>query len=149
MSEQENIQLVRNAYDSFKRGDIAAVISSLADDIKWVTPGPPEVFPMAGTWNGHDGVMQFFSKLDGAEEIQMFEPGDFLADGERVVAFVKFGGKVKSTGISFTSDLVHIFTIRNGKVNEFQEYYDTAAALTAYAANPSVLAHNSVATTLS
>ena len=48
MAEQENVRIVQEAYASFQRGDIQAVLNSLTDDVEWTTPGPPDIIPMAG-----------------------------------------------------------------------------------------------------
>jgi ketosteroid isomerase-like protein len=39
---------------------------------------------------------------------------------------------VKATAREFGSDFAHVFTIRDGKVVAFKEYFDSAAAATAY-----------------
>ncbi len=46
MSEADNTQIAKDAYAAFGRRDIAAVLEVMADDIEWVFPGPPDVFPM-------------------------------------------------------------------------------------------------------
>jgi hypothetical protein len=132
MAEQDNVRIVREAYDDFIRGDIQGVLNILADDVEWITPGPPDIMPMAGHRYGRKGVAEFFTALNDVEEVELFEPQDFVAQGDQVVAFAKYRGRVKSTGRSVQSDLVHVFTLRNGKVVQFREYFDTAAVLDAY-----------------
>ena len=47
MSEQENVRTVIDAYSSFKTGDIEGVLKVLTEDVEWITPGPPELMPIA------------------------------------------------------------------------------------------------------
>lgn len=127
MSEQENIKLVQQAYDHFKAGNIQALLNLLSDDIKWQTP-ELEGVPYAGQRQGREGVAQFFTDLDETEEVQQFEAREFIAQGSKVVALGIYAGKVKSTGRRYQTEWAHVFTVRGGRIVEFQEYADTAAA---------------------
>ncbi len=132
MSEQENVRIVKEAYDAFQRGDIQNLLDGLTDDVAWVTPGPPDIMPAAGNRRGRNEVAQFFSDLSGSEDVELFEPQEYIAQGDKVVALIKYRGRVKATGRASEADLVHIFTINEGKIAQFQEYFDTAKALDAY-----------------
>ncbi|HEY8225920.1 MAG TPA: nuclear transport factor 2 family protein [Pyrinomonadaceae bacterium] len=132
MSEQDNVQFVRNAYDAFKRGDIDAVLNTLADDIEWISPGPPDIMPTAGTRRGRQAVKEFFAVLSQQEDVEVFEPQEFIAQGDKVVAILKYRGRVKATGKPAEATLVHVFDFANGKVKRFREFFDTASVLPAY-----------------
>ena len=132
MSELDNVRAIMNAYASFKSGDIDGVLKLLYDDVEWITPGPPEVMPVAGKRRGRKEVAQFFSTLNEQEEVQSFEPQEFVAQGDKVIALIKYRGRVKATGKTVEADLVHVFTFAKNKVKRFQEFYDTAAVLDAY-----------------
>ena len=47
MGDQQNLDIVRGGYEAFGRGDIEGLISRLADDVTWDTPGPSDL-PTAG-----------------------------------------------------------------------------------------------------
>ena len=132
MTEEENVRTIQEAYASFQRGDVQAVLNVLTDDVEWVTPGPTSILPLAGHRRGRDEVGQFFSLLNGSEEVEQFEPQEYVAQGNNVVVFVKYRSRITSTGHTANSDLVHVFTVRDGKIAEFREYFDTAAAVEAY-----------------
>ena len=132
MSEQTNVRAIMDAYASFKKGDIENVLRTLTDDVEWITPGPPDLIPVAGKRRGRKEVSQFFSTLKEQEEVQFFEPQEYVAQGDKVIALIKYRGRVKATGKTVEADLVHVFTFAKGKVRTFQEFYDTAAVLDAY-----------------
>jgi ketosteroid isomerase-like protein len=69
MSEQANVRTVVEAYTSFKNGDIESVLKVLTADVEWITPGPPDLMPVAGKRRGRDEVAQFFSTLNEPEEV--------------------------------------------------------------------------------
>lgn len=131
MSEQENTGLVQQAYGYFQRGDIPSVLDSLSEDVEWSSP-PLEGVLVSGTWHGREQVGQFFQALGDTQEVRQFEPREFVAQGDRVVALGHYAWHVKSTGREWEGDFAHVFTVRDGKVTRFQEYSNTAAIADAF-----------------
>lgn len=131
MNEQENTKIVRQAYDYFKSGNIEGVLSLMSNDVDWRLP-KVENMPHSGTRKGIEQVTEFFSTLAGAQEAKQFEPKEFIAQGDRVVALGHYDWKVKANGREFESDFAHVFTVRDGKVVSFEEYFDTAPAAAAF-----------------
>jgi ketosteroid isomerase-like protein len=135
MGQQENVDIVRRAYDAFARGDIEGLISLLDSNIEWVSPGPSDL-PTAGQRRGHEQVKQFFGSVSELYDFQSFEPRTFIAEGELVVVLGQDTVVAKSTGKTFSEHWAHAFTVKNGKVVHFQEYIDTAAAVAELRAAP-------------
>jgi ketosteroid isomerase-like protein len=77
-------------------------------------------------------VGQFFSQVFDTEEPLHFEPREFVAQGEKVVALGDYAWRVKSTGRVYETDFVHVITLREGKIARFQEFADTATVGSAY-----------------
>lgn len=132
MSEQENVQLVRMAYQKFLLGDLEGLLALFADDIEWELDAADNV-PFSGVRRGKDEVMQFFDLLGKEQAALRFEPGEFIAQGDKVVALGHYAWNVKSTDRTYESDWAEVFTIRDGKIVRFREFANTAAAAAAYA----------------
>ncbi|HEX2183619.1 MAG TPA: nuclear transport factor 2 family protein [Rubrobacteraceae bacterium] len=130
MSEQENTELVQRAYGYFQSGDIPALLDSLSEDVEWQLPEVEDV-PTAGRWHGREHVGQFFQALSDTEEVRQFEPREFVAQDDKVVALGHYAWQAKSTGREWESDFVHVFTVRDGRITRFQEYMNTAAIVDA------------------
>jgi ketosteroid isomerase-like protein len=130
MGALENLQIVKDGYAAFGRGDIAGLLSLLAEDVVWDMPG--RGLPLAGTYRGHDGVASFFQKLGQQADILEFQPREFLADGDRVLVVGWERMKIKATGRDAEIDWVMAFTIRDGKIAKFREYTDTKEIADAY-----------------
>ena len=75
---------------------------------------------------------QFFASLVDTQEVQHFDPREFIAQGDKVVALGHYAWRVKSSGREFGGDFAHVFTVHDGKVLRFHEYMDTAAAAAAH-----------------
>jgi ketosteroid isomerase-like protein len=72
-------------------------------------------------------VQRFFEDLERREEFSLFEPRDFIAQANRVVALVHYEGRDKMTGRAFTADSAMLWTFGDGKAIRFQEFTDTEA----------------------
>ncbi len=132
MSERENLRVVHDLFESFGRGDVPGLLGLLDADVDWHIKGPSEV-PFYGPHHGHDGVVDFFGKLGASVEFESFEPGAFVAEGDRVVVLGRERGRVKGTGKSFDNEWALVFTFDGGgKVSNFQLYENTAAVAEAF-----------------
>lgn len=135
MQEAQNTAVVQQAYAAFGRGDIAGVLDLLHDDIQWhpVIGAGPHV-PFAGARRGKAAVAEFFRIVSETETFEQFEPRDFVAQGDRVVALGHYRAKAHATGKALESDWAMAFRLRDGKVAEFQEFTDSAAVNAAFEA---------------
>lgn len=86
---------------------------------------------MAGERRGTSAVAEFFKIVAESVQFSRFEPQQFIAQGDKVIALGHYTAKT-SAGGSFDSDFVMVFTLRNGRVTEFQEFLDSAALNAAF-----------------
>ena len=128
---QDNLQLVQQAYGYFKTGNLPALLGQMDPNIEWQLPKIPNA-RISGTRHGRGQVQEFFGTLATDQETISFEPREFVAQGDTVVAIGHCEWRVKETGKAFESDFVHVFTVRNGAVVRFRELLDSQAAALAY-----------------
>src|SRR5918999_1340572 len=95
MSAEENKRTVQSIFEAFGRGDIPGVLGHLSEDVTWKAPGP-EVIPYFGDRRGHAGATEFFVQLGTNVDFEHFEPGAFVAEGDKVVVLAMFGELGKS-----------------------------------------------------
>lgn len=133
MSAQENTKIVQDAYAAFGRGDVAALLGMMTDDVDWqaVLGVGPNV-PTGGPRRGRDEVGKFFKQLAESVDFKQFEPREFVAERDKVVALGFYHGVARPTGRAFKSDWVMVYTIRAGKVAHFREYADVVAITAAF-----------------
>ncbi|MGH7594751.1 MAG: nuclear transport factor 2 family protein [bacterium] len=127
MNTQENTRIVKDVLAAFVRGDIPAILNSLTDDVEWFIPGPPDRVAFSGSRRGREQVMQFFIALDATIEFLKFEPRDYVAEGDKVVAFGHNEDRMKATNRFFGNDWACLFVVRDGKIAKVRMYEDTAA----------------------
>lgn len=129
-SGMTSIEFVQDLYAAFGRGDIAHILSRIAPDCRWIAPG--DGIPNAGSYTGPAGAADFFAKLAASETITSFEPREFFANGDDVVALGSESCRVIKTGKPAATNWAMLFRIRDGKVVHWESYYDTAAYLRAH-----------------
>jgi ketosteroid isomerase-like protein len=129
-----NVKLVQGLYDAFKRGDIAAVIAGLAQNVDWQVHGRPKDFPTIGRWRGQGGAQEFFRLVGENLDVVEFVPQDFSAAGDKVFVLGRYAWKVRKSGKPVAAEWCHVFTVKDGKVSGFREFTDTAQFAEAYRA---------------
>jgi uncharacterized protein len=125
MSVQKNVQIVKDGFAAYARGDMQGLLALFAEDIEWIVPG--EGLRFAGTYRGLAEVAGFFQKISEMLEVSLFEPREFVAQGDRVLVVGFERETVKATNRTFEEHWVFAFTFRNGKVTNVREYFDTLA----------------------
>jgi ketosteroid isomerase-like protein len=132
--EAANTKVVQDAYAAFGRGDIPTLLGYMTDDIHWrPVIGTAKHVPFSGERHGKPSVAEFFKQVSASEDFQQFEPREFVAQGDMVVALGHYRAVSKATGKTFDSDFVMVFTLRGGKVAAFREFTDSAGINAAFA----------------
>lgn len=124
MSIERNIQTVKDFFAAIGRGDRLALLTLVAEDIKWIIPG--EDWPLAGTYRGHAGLADLLDTASRSMETSM-EPREFVAQADRVLVIGFASGKVKATNKPFEDDWIFAITVQDGRLTCIQEYIDTQA----------------------
>jgi ketosteroid isomerase-like protein len=130
-----NVEFVQNnIYANFETGNIPAILATFDEGITWTHHGPRELIPFAGEWQGITGAGQMLQTFAETVEPVFMNVIDIVASGDKVVVQINESYRVKATGKAYTTEVVHIWTIRDGKVMQFDELYDSAAIAEAFAA---------------
>ena len=124
MSNEKNIQTVKDFFAAIGRGDKERLLALVAEDIEWIIPG--EDWPLAGTRRGHAGLADLLETASKSIETST-EPREFIAQGDKVLVIGFAKGKIKATNKAFEDHFVFAITIQNGKLTNIREYIDTQA----------------------
>jgi ketosteroid isomerase-like protein len=136
MSNQETVHQI---YAAFGRGDVAAILATLADDVRWdhMPDGggaQRHGVPWLAERTGREDVAGFFEAL-GALEFHRFAPTALLGDGDQVVALIDEDVTVRATGERFRDATAHVWTFGpDGRVLAFRHLTDTVKHVEAHRA---------------
>jgi uncharacterized protein len=128
-----NSALIRSLYAAFGRGDVKSILDHVDPAIEWISNGDGKIIPWGGTRGGVAGAASFFQSLADNLDFEAFEPREFFEAGESVIVLGRTRARVKKGGV-FDSDWAHVFTLKNGKLLCFREFYDIKSIADAIAA---------------
>ena len=135
IAEEKNVQLIKDHFAAFGRGDVKSAISMIAENVDWqspVTRTQPEEITWAAPRHNRQDVVQFFQELASKVQPEGFEILGFIAQGDQVVVEGRNRGRIKATGFSYEHDWVMVFTVLKGKIVRHRHYYDTADVVAAF-----------------
>jgi ketosteroid isomerase-like protein len=128
-------EVIQLAYAAFGRRDIPAILELLTDDIDWrFHAGANAGIPYGGRYSGKEAVQRWFGLLAESDDIQEFEPREFLEGPNHVTVIGWERVKPLPNGKVFESDWVHVFTLKGNKVSRWIGTADTAARVAAASA---------------
>jgi len=127
MSE-ENVELLRDGYAAFNRGDWDAGFGRAAADFEWETDAR---LPNAGVYRGRAELQRFFEDQAAPFESSVIEPERFIVNGDRVVALVRVRRRPRGSNAEVEADIAHLWTFRDGEVIRGQAFAKREDALEA------------------
>ena len=131
MSADANIKTITQVYEAFGRGDVAAILDAVTDDVDWAAEAASSAAPWYGVRHGRDAVAVFFSDFGSTMEVEEFTPVSFAANDTDVLTMVRFRARSRSTGKTAAMNLHHYFKFRDGKIAYYRGTEDTAQTETA------------------
>jgi ketosteroid isomerase-like protein len=128
---QENLELVRNGWQAFERGDMEAFLALCDPDIAWdQTHYVSGEF--AAVYHGHDGIKRFLGEwLEPFEDFYVHAE-EFIDAGEAVLVRVRQGGRGKHSGATVESPPYWLISrLRDALVVRIEFYREKNEALEA------------------
>ena len=125
---QENVELVRAAYERFNAGDRAPSPELWHSDCEYVSDRRD---PDPATYRGLAAITRVFhSWVDAYPDLRV-EPLEILASGQRVFVWTRFSGHGAGSGVPIDMERAQVWTLEGGKIRRAEEYFDRAEGLEA------------------
>ncbi len=126
MSGTANKQIVLDFYAAGARGDMDGCFALLADDIVWTNIGTTSV---SGTYRGKQALFEqllgpLFARLKAGISTSV---ENLIAEADMVVAQTT-GTAETIDGVPYKNTYCQVMRIRDGKIAEVKEYFDTQLA---------------------
>ena len=122
---QENVEVVRELWEAYSRGDIDRVIA-LSD------PYVVLVTLEEGPLYGPDAVRANYARwMEAWREEPETTVEEVIGNGDHVVVIACFRGRGRGSGVRIAERLYEVYTLRNGKVLRVDEFSDRDQALEA------------------
>ena len=129
-----NVQLAKDIYAAFGRGDIPTVLAGFHPEIEWRQAEGNPYKPDGAAWFGPQAVLEeLFTRLGSEWEGFTVTVRTLHDAGEYVVMEGRYTGLYKPSGKRVDAQVCHVLGFRNGKLSSFQQYVDTAQLQTVMA----------------
>jgi uncharacterized protein len=130
-----NLKLIQDAYamwGSNKEQSFEHWMNLMADDVHWRSlSGGAAGMEFTAACQCKDDVRRYFVALAQDWEMQHYTPEHYVAHGDWVVMRGTCGWRHRRTKNVVETPKADFLRLKDGKVVEFHEFYDTAAALAA------------------
>jgi ketosteroid isomerase-like protein len=129
----DTLQILKDTYDTFNRGDIPGVLDKLDDNFVFILKGDLSI-PFEGKYYGKNGFLQWLNNLMGsARYLGLPINKYYVVQGNRVDAHVYEELMCLATGKIFRSEICQSWIISDdGKLLEFKSYNDQFEVVQAF-----------------
>ena len=125
---QENVEVVRSAYDAWSAGDVAAAFAVIDADVVARRLAP---MPDPGTWQGHQGLFDVVADwMRTFDEFKM-RGEEFIDAGDHVVVRDAQQARGSESGVPVTATFWFVHLLRDRKMVTFDMYATRRQALEA------------------
>jgi ketosteroid isomerase-like protein len=128
MSE-ENVEIVRRAWEAYKRRDNEAALALYDPEIEIDLRGEARVG--TGVYYGLEGVQAFFRDWVSTFGDVRSEVEEWIDAGDQVIAMVRSYGRGKRSGVPVDMLEAHLWTVRDGRLRRLRTLATKADALKA------------------
>ncbi len=127
---RENVAAVEAAYEALARGGLDQFIEHWTDDLdhRSIEGAPDDRGPI----HGRDAMRAYVQDWIDLFDNFRIEPVELIdAGGNRVVAVLRFGGRIRRGAVDTDQTMGAVFEIRDGKIARGREYGTRKQALDA------------------
>jgi ketosteroid isomerase-like protein len=134
-NEVQNVAVLKDAYARWhdtRGGSVDHWLAIMDPKVSFgsLARGTPAV-AFASQYDNRDELRAYFEGLLGGWTMNHYTIGEYVAQGDAVVARGSIAWTNKQTGKTFETPKLDFWRFKDGKVVEFYEYFDTAAVVAA------------------
>jgi ketosteroid isomerase-like protein len=126
---QENVELVRRAFEAYNRGDVDGAMSYFAPDCQYTAAGT--IPDRTGVFYGPEGYREFTDWLRSEFDDARAEIDELVDAGDTVVLGATLRGRGRQSGAETTFRFWQAWAVQNGKFVQGQGFTSREQALEA------------------
>jgi uncharacterized protein len=126
---QENVEMVRRAYEAYSQGNIDGAVADFAPDCRYTAAG---IIPdRTGVFHGPEGYKEFIGWVRGEFDDVQAEVDELIDAGDTVVVESTLRGRGRQSGAETKFTFWQVWTMENGKFARGRGFASRAEALEA------------------
>jgi len=134
-AESDNLALIREAYQQWHDSRGASVgkwLDLMSHGVRFRSlAGGAAGLEFSRDCANRDEVARYFAELGNDWDMIHYTVDELIAQGDRVIMLGSCGWKNRRTGIAVQTPKADFLRMKDGKVIEFFEFFDTAKAMVA------------------
>ncbi len=125
-----NLEIVRSTYEGGSPEETGKnTQAALTENTRWTEA---KGFPYAGTYIGFEAIAKnVFQRLATEWIDYKITIEDYLADGDKVMAYGSYSGTYKITNNYFEARVAHLWKLKEGKIISFEQFVDSKIVVNA------------------
>jgi len=123
----ENLELMRRAFEAFGTQDVEAFVSCMDPEVEF----EPHLAQVEGGYRGHAGIRQFMAEGSEVIELRRTEIDEVRDLGDRVLALGTFYIRGRGSGAEDATPFALLGRIQDGRFVHLKDYGDHAEGLEA------------------
>ena len=125
-----NLDIIKSTYEGKTSEENGKKLQHhLAADASWTEA---QGFPYAGTYTGFTDIEKNVFYRLGTEWVDYkFTVEDYVASGDKVVAYGTYSGTHKASQKSFTARVAHLWQLKDDKIIRFEQFVDSIPVVAA------------------
>jgi ketosteroid isomerase-like protein len=124
-----NKAVIRRVVSTYGKGSTKELFECAAENIIWVHHVPRRYFAWGGESRGKKRMANAVSAIGRAYEFTDWKVKSVVGDGDIVWSLVDAKAIRRRSGRRANVQIVSRWTLRNGKVRRYDEYWDSASVL--------------------
>jgi ketosteroid isomerase-like protein len=128
MTKEEIEKAIRKLYAARVVGNVDAMMGVMAPDVKFGLAGCKTASPVVGRLNGVDEVRSQLTKLVDGFRFNAYEIVSVVVDGSNAAVHARANITSAITGQTVDMELADFIEFKDGSVNSFLQFCDTALA---------------------
>jgi uncharacterized protein len=123
MAHSDNFKIVQGLYAAYANADLDAFYRDLAPDVFWKES---DGFPTPGVFRNKEEIVAGVFEILARDWVNFRYELEHLIDGnEFIVAVGTYRGSHGQTARSFESRASHVWHVKDGKIDRFEQFADT------------------------
>jgi ketosteroid isomerase-like protein len=120
------LELIGRAYAARGRGDLDELMAAFHPEAAFTLVGDKRTLEVTGTVQGHRSLHETFAGFIATFDFVKREILSEVVEGDRAAVHSRLVVRYNPTGATHTTDVIDLFTFRDGKIIELVEAADNA-----------------------
>jgi ketosteroid isomerase-like protein len=128
MTKAEIEKAIRKLYAARVVGNIDAIMGAMAPDVDFALAGDPKASPVVGRLHGSDKLRSHLTKLVEGFRFNAYDIVSVVVEGSSAAVHARANITSAVTGQTVDMELADFIEFKDGSVNSFLQFCDTAMA---------------------